>query len=38
MNERFQEIVDYVGDVKMKKVIFGGYDKNDVTAKMNEVK
>ena len=37
MDERFQEIVDYVNDTKIKKVLFGGYDKNDVTLKMNEL-
>lgn len=37
MDERFQEIIDFVNDVKIKKVIFGGYDKNDVTVKMNEL-
>lgn len=37
MDEKFQEIIDYVGDVKIKKVLFGGYDKSDVTVKMNEL-
>ena len=37
MDEKFQEIIDFVNDVKIKKVIFGGYDKNDVTVKMNEL-
>ena len=37
MDEKFQEIIDYVSDVKLKKVLFGGYDKNDVTVKMNDL-
>lgn len=37
MDEKFQEIIDFVNEVKIKKVIFGGYDKNDVTVKMNEL-
>lgn len=35
--EKIQEIIDFTNNVKIKKVIFGGYDKKEVTEKMNEM-
>ena len=35
--EKIQEISKYVGNMTIKKTLFGGYDKNDVNAKMNEL-
>ncbi len=35
--ERLQQIQVYIENMKIKKAIFGGYERNDVMAKMQEV-
>ena len=35
--EKMQEITEFAENIKLKKVIFGGYDKNDVNTKLNEL-
>lgn len=35
--EKIQEISKYVSNMSIRKTLFGGYDKNDVNAKMNEL-
>lgn len=36
MNE-LQEITDYIHSMKIKKTIFGGYEREDVLVKMGEL-
>lgn len=35
--EKIQEITNYVGNMKIKKTLFGGYDREDVIIKMQEI-
>ena len=35
--DKLQEVNDYIEKMKMKKVIFGGYDKDDVYMKINNI-
>lgn len=35
--DKMQEISNYINNVKIKKTFFGGYDREDVSAKMNEL-
>lgn len=35
--EKLQEISNYVGSMKIKKTFFGGYDREDVIIKMQEI-
>ncbi len=35
--DKLQEVNDYIEKMKMKKVIFGGYDKDDVYIKINNI-
>lgn len=35
--EKLQEISNYVGNMKIKKTFFGGYDREDVIIKMQEI-
>lgn len=35
--EKMQEISNYIGNMKIRKTIFGGYDREDVFAKMQEL-
>ena len=35
--EKLQEISNYVGNMKIKKTFFGGYDRDDVIGKMQEI-
>lgn len=32
-----QDFTEYINNVKIKRTLFGGYDKEDVSAKMNEL-
>ena len=34
---RFEKVINYINNVKIKKTIFGGYDREDVYMKMNEI-
>lgn len=35
--DKLQEISNYVGNMKIKKTFFGGYDREDVAVKMQEI-
>jgi len=35
--DKLQEISNYVGNMKIKKTFFGGYDREDVIVKMQEI-
>jgi len=35
--KKLQEISDYIGSMKIKKTIFGGYNREDVFVKMKEI-
>lgn len=34
---KFEKVLNYINDIKIKKTLFGGYDRNDVYMKMNEI-
>ena len=35
--DKLQEISNYVGNMKIRKTFFGGYDREDVFVKMQEL-
>lgn len=34
---KFEKVINYINNVKIKKTFFGGYDREDVYVKMNEI-